>query len=89
MRLTNPAAQPCCECGAGDCLEGLVSGNAIRRIYGRAAESLEANQWDEVAAHLGQGLRNLAAILAPEVIVIGGGVALGGGEPFIALRKTS
>ena len=73
-----------CECGAPDCLEALVSGNAIRRIYGRPAEQLDEAEWDEVAWNLGQGLRNLAAIYLPDAIVLGGGVACGRGEPLLA-----
>jgi glucokinase len=73
-----------CECGAPDCLEALVSGNAIRRIYGKLAEALDEAEWDEVAYNLGQGLRNLAAIYLPDVIVLGGGVAVGGGEKLLA-----
>ena len=73
-----------CECGAPDCLEGLVSGNGIRRVYGKPAEELTEGEWEEVSYNLGQGLRNLAAIYAPEVIVLGGGVAYGAGEKFIA-----
>jgi glucokinase len=76
-----------CECGAPDCLEALVSGNGIRRIYGKPAERLDPAEWAEVAYNLGQGLRNLAAILAPEVIRLGGGVAVGGGEAFIAQAR--
>lgn len=72
-----------CECGAPDCLEALVSGNGIRRIYEVPAEQLNEEQWGEVAYNLGQGLRNLAAIYLPEVICLGGGVAIGGGEKFI------
>jgi len=72
-----------CECGATDCLEALVSGNGIRRIYGKPAEELDPEEWEEVAYNLGQGLRNLAAIYLPDVIVIGGGVAIGAGENFI------
>ena len=64
-----------CECGAPDCLEALVSGNAIRRIYGKPAEELDPAEWEEVAWNLGMGLRNLAALYAPDVIVIGGGMA--------------
>jgi predicted NBD/HSP70 family sugar kinase len=73
-----------CECGAPDCLEALVSGNAIRRIYGRPAEELSEAEWDEVAWNLGQGLRNLATIYLPDAIVLGGGVACGRGEPLLA-----
>ncbi|HET9223316.1 MAG TPA: ROK family protein, partial [Roseiflexaceae bacterium] len=69
-----------CECGAPDCLEALVSGNAIRRIYGVPAEELSVKAWAEVAYNLGQGLRNLATIYLPDAIVLGGGVAIGGGE---------
>lgn len=72
-----------CECGLPDCLEGLVSGNAIQRIYARPAEALEDWQWGEVGYNLGQGLRNLAAILAPDEIVLGGGVAWGAGERLL------
>jgi predicted NBD/HSP70 family sugar kinase len=76
-----------CECGAPDCLEALVSGNAIRRIYGKPAEQLDAAEWDEVAYNLGQGLRNLAAFYAPDLIVLGGGVAVGGGERLLGAAR--
>ncbi|HEX8234718.1 MAG TPA: ROK family protein [Abditibacteriaceae bacterium] len=72
-----------CECGAHDCLTALVSGNGIRHLYACAAEQLSDEQWHEVAFHLGQGLRNWASILAPDVIVLGGGVAIGGGETLL------
>lgn len=72
-----------CECGLPDCLEGLVSGNAIRRIYGKPAEDLDESEWEEISHNLGQGLRNLAAVLAPDLIVLGGGVAIGRGEALI------
>ena len=82
FRCVNPSAVQC-ECGAPDCLEALISGNGIRRIYGRPAEELSPDEWDEVAYNLGQGLRNLAALYTPDIIRIGGGVAVGGGETFI------
>lgn len=72
-----------CECGAPDCLEALISGNAIRRVYGKPAEQLNNDEWDEVAYNLGQGLRNIAAIYTPDLIVLGGGVAVGGGERLL------
>lgn len=82
FRCSNPSAVQC-ECGVPDCLEALVSGNGIRRIYGKSAESLSQEEWQEVAYNFGQGLRNMATFYAPDVICIGGGVALGGGEFFI------
>ena len=82
FRCSRPEAIRC-ECGVTDCLEALVSGNGIRRIYGKSAEDLNAEEWNEVAYNLGQGLRNLTALYAPDIIRLGGGVAIGGGEPFI------
>ncbi|HEX6034791.1 MAG TPA: ROK family protein, partial [Anaerolineales bacterium] len=87
FRSSNPSAVQC-ECGAPDCLEALVSGNGIRRIYGKAAENLNPEEWEEVAYNLGQGLRNMAALYTPDMIRIGGGVAVGGGEPFIEAART-
>jgi len=86
FRCSNPSAVQC-ECSATDCLEALVSGNGIQRVYGKAAEKLNAEEWDEVAYNLGQGLRNMAALYAPDLIRIGGGVAVGGGENFIRTAK--
>ncbi len=54
-----------CECGAPDCLEALVSGNGIQRVYARPAAQLTQDEWNEVAHNLGQGLRNIAALVDP------------------------
>lgn len=81
-RCANPSGVAC-ECGGPDCLEALISGNAIRRIYGKVAEALNEREWAEVAYNLGQGLRNVSVIYAPDLIVLGGGVALGGGRSLI------
>lgn len=69
-----------CECGAEGCAEALVSGNAIRRLYGKPAEMLDEAEWAEVTHNLGQALRNAAALYAPEDVVLGGGVAFGRGQ---------
>ncbi|MBN1998253.1 ROK family protein [candidate division KSB1 bacterium] len=81
-RCKNPDAVMC-ECGIPDCLEALISGNGIRRIYGKPAERLNAEEWAEIAYNLGQGLRNLAALYTPDTIVLGGGVALGAGDKLL------
>lgn len=86
FRCSNPSAVRC-ECGVPDCLEAFVSGNGIRRIYGKPAEELIYEEWEEVAYNLGQGLRNMTALYAPDVIRIGGGVAVGGGESFISKAR--
>jgi predicted NBD/HSP70 family sugar kinase len=86
FRCSNPPAVQC-ECGVPDCLEALVSGNGIRRIYGKPAEALSPDEWQQVAYNLGQGLRNIAALYTPDIIRIGGGVAVGGGEKFIEAAR--
>ena len=73
-----------CACGNSDCLEALISGNGIRHAYGKPPEHLSPEEWEEVAWNLGQGLRNLAAIYAPDVIVLGGGIVHGQGEKLLA-----
>lgn len=82
-RLRNHVGPVPCACGASGCLEGLVSGNGIRSLYGKRAEELSTDEWEEVGHNLGLGLRNLAVIYAPEVIVLGGGVVTGGGQHFL------
>jgi predicted NBD/HSP70 family sugar kinase len=82
LHCSNPTAVQC-ECGAPDCLEAVVSGNAIRRIYGKPAENLSEIEWAEVTYHFGQGLRNITVLYHPELIVIGGGIASGRGEGWI------
>jgi fructokinase len=62
----------------GDCLEGMASGTALRERWGRPAHSLGdvADEAVMIEAHyLASGSRQAVYILAPEVIVLGGGVA--------------
>jgi fructokinase len=58
-----------------DCLEGLASGQAIRTRFG-APESLQPRHeaWQLEATYLGQALATITTVLAPQRIVIGGGV---------------
>lgn len=76
-----------CECGAKNCLEEFVSGNGISRLYKKPAERLTDDEWKEVGTNLGQGLRNLSVIYTPDVIAIGGGVALNAPEIFLRTAK--
>lgn len=59
-----------------DCLEGLVSGEAIRRRWGADLSSLppEHEAHGIVADYLGQLCHAIFAMTAAEVIVMGGGV---------------
>ena len=76
-----------CSCGSRGCLEALISGTAIRARFGKPAESLHRTEWEEVATYLGRGLRNIASLYAPDLIVLGGGVALGGGEVLLNVAR--
>jgi glucokinase len=72
-----------CPCGSNGCLEALVSGSGIRRLYRKSPEELSNEEWDEVAWNLGQGLRNLAVIYLPDAIVMGGGLIFGERERLL------
>lgn len=62
----------------GDCFEGLASGPAIASRWGRPAEQLRGRDLERAveleAAYLAAGLRTITYTLAPERIVLGGGV---------------
>jgi len=62
----------------GNCLEGMASGSAIAARYGRRAETLAGPEAAEVAAlagfYLAAGIRSIVYALAPERVVIGGGL---------------
>jgi fructokinase len=62
-----------------DCFEGMASGTAVAARFGRRAESLEgadrAAAVALVAFYLGAGIRSLVYALAPERIVVGGGLS--------------
>lgn len=63
----------------GDCFEGMASGPALAARFGRRAEDLpEADQSaaaELVAHYLAAGVRTLVYTVAPERVVVGGGVA--------------
>jgi len=60
----------------GDCLEGLASGPAIERRWGRAPEDLPADHpaWELEARYLGIAVANYVCMLSPQRVVMGGGV---------------
>ncbi|MGH3916677.1 MAG: ROK family protein [Pseudonocardiaceae bacterium] len=63
----------------GDCWEGMASGAAMAARWGRPAEQLNGAELRAAveleAAYLAAGLRNIVYAIAPQRIVIGGGVA--------------
>lgn len=59
----------------GDCLEGLASGTALAKRWGRPATEIEDDHaWQLEARYLALGFLAVVAVLAPERIVVGGGV---------------
>lgn len=70
----------------GDCVEGLASGPAVAARAGRPAEALAADDpaWAPTVHALGGLLHNLVLTVAPQRILIGGG--LGGGQPALLPR---
>lgn len=63
----------------GDCLEGMASGPAIAARWGAPAEDLGGAQREDAVAleafYLAAGIRTLVYAVAPERVVLGGGVA--------------
>ena len=79
---------PPCPCGARGCLEAVISGTGLRARYGKPAEELNDQAvWDEVAKYLAIGIANTAALLCPDVVVIGGGMIARGEALFGPLRR--
>jgi fructokinase len=61
----------------GACLEGMASGPAIEKRWGKSGDDLEPDHpaWDTEAWYLAHGIQALLAIAPPERVVIGGGVS--------------
>jgi fructokinase len=59
----------------GACLEGLASGEALRRRWGVPAERLQdPAAWALEAEYLALALVNLTCVLSPQRVIVGGGV---------------
>jgi fructokinase len=58
------------------CWEGVASGRAMERRWGRPAETLPANHpaWDLEARYVASALTTLVLVLSPERLILGGGV---------------
>ena len=85
---------PACGCGARGCVEAIASASSIARAYAAvtgspvagalAVERAAAHDdrarkvWDDAVAALADGLTVLTTLLAPERIVLGGGLAVSG-----------
>lgn len=95
---------PMCRCGKRGCLETLASGSAMEReawyltgekvdgpaIVGRAGsgDPLFGEILRNASFYLGLALANLAGILDPEAIILGGGVSEAGALWFHGVEET-
>lgn len=72
----------------GDCVEGLISGPAVAKRFGRPAQELSDDdpRWDLFVHDLSALLHNLVVTAAPERIAIGGGVMAAREHLFPKLR---
>jgi fructokinase len=61
----------------GDCWEGLASGAAIEKRWGRCPEEIPQGHpaWKLETGYLASGITNLIVALSPQRIVIGGGIS--------------
>ena len=53
----------------------------------RAGDATASAVWDEMVHYLAVGVGNLFNILAPEAVIIGGGVSEAGEQLFVPLRE--
>ena len=95
--VVDPAG-PVCACGNRGCLEAISSAGAIARRYAEASgsaadaaevlrraatgEAIAAGIWAEALDALAIGLAQLCALVAPEAIILGGGLAEAGEQFF-------
>jgi fructokinase len=59
-----------------DCLEGLASGTAIEARFGVKAQRLAEDHaiWEHVSYYIAQAILNIALVIAPKKVILGGGV---------------
>lgn len=90
---------PVCQCGGTGCLEAIASAGALARRYGEGVDAeevakraasgdLSAGQfWRQALDALALAIVNYSALLDPELVVIGGGLASAGPDLFDPLRE--
>lgn len=97
--LTVLPGGPVCGCGNQGCLEAVASGRALARdasyAYAepvdtaalferwRAGETKARRIVEAAVGYLGQALADAQKLWDPEIVVVGGGVAAGGGEVWL------
>ncbi|MDQ3570112.1 MAG: ROK family protein [Actinomycetota bacterium] len=76
-----------CGCGAYGCLEACASGPSIEAITGRSPEEAPPEVVERTGTVTGRAIASVANLLDLRLAVVGGGVALGFGDPFFAAAQ--
>ena len=76
-----------CRCGAHGCLEAYLSGSAVEVATGQPTRHATASVIEDAARRFGRALSSVAALTSVELVVVGGNVALGWGEPFFEATR--
>jgi glucokinase len=79
--VVEPEGRPCA-CGGLGCLDAYVSGASIETETSRPPQRAPLGVIDRTGLLVGRALVTLTAMVDIRVVVIGGSVALGFGEPF-------
>jgi fructokinase len=60
----------------GDCFEGLASGSAVTRRWGKRSDELgdRPEVWELEAEYLALGVVNVICVVSPQRVILGGGV---------------
>ena len=78
-----------CSCGGRGCLEAEIGGTAIARRLGGPASGAGPEEITRAGTLLGTGLASVVNLLDLSLVLVGGSVALGFGEPFFAAANTA
>ena len=73
---------PRCGCGARGCLEACASGPSIEALTGEPPEDATPDVVERTGKLVGRAVASVANLLDLRLAVVGGGVALGFGDPF-------
>ena len=76
-----------CGCGAHGCLEAYASGPSIEAITGRPPEEAPPEVVEHTGTLVGRAVASVANLLDLRLAAVGGGVALGFGDPFFAAAQ--
>lgn len=76
-----------CGCGAEGCLESVASGPSIEAVTGGPPEEAPPDVVRRAGTVVGRAVASVANLLDLRLAVVGGGVALGFGEPFFTAAQ--